>query len=67
MSVPERTIGSLASVKRIPVFAISDPSDSNPYFWITDNGLRLALGINYDASFKWSWFLKIMVYFGMAV
>lgn len=49
MAVPERTLTSLASVKRVPVFAIDDSGDSNPVFWVTDSGLRLALGVNYNA------------------
>ena len=49
MSIPERTLDALGGIKRVPVFAIDDSTDSNPYFWLTNGGLRLALGVNYNA------------------
>lgn len=47
MAIPTRTAASIANVPKIPVFAVNDPTDTNPFFFTTDNGLTL--GINYNA------------------
>lgn len=49
MAFPERTLAALEGIKRYPVNFFDDPTDTNPYFWITSGGLRVALGINNNA------------------
>lgn len=50
MALPTRTQASLDRVKRLPMFAVIDPSDTNPIFLSLDgNNVPQAVGINWDA------------------
>lgn len=50
MALPTRTQASLDRVKRLPMFAVLDSSDTNPVFISLDgNNVPCAIGLNYTA------------------